>query len=360
VTDVTVTEGPFGMTEIAFSRIEGDAVRLTFSSRPVPVVLYELVPVFSFEPWGCDSFWKLIGGDESYRICANSFMAAAAAALAHMATALGKTEEAKAYQKRSEELREAILRHLWDRREHFFFELTHEEKHRIVGKESNAYAPWAFSLVPDTEAYAEAWRYLMDENVFAAPFGITTLEKGSPHYLQPFGHGCLWNGPVWPYTFSLILTAMAEHLPSRAVKHVTKDDYYDLLTRYMRCHFDSDATTALAIREDHHPTENRWIASCPDYNHSTFIDNVLNGLIGIRPAEDGLTVAPLVPDRWDYFCVEGVSWRGKRVTVRYDKNGDRYGCGKGFCVTVDGEVAFLSDKVEAVTVGKNEGSTVIF
>jgi len=43
-----------------------------------------------------------------------------------------------------------------------------------------------------------------------------------------------------------------------------------------------------------------------DYNHSTFCDLVISGLIGLRP-QDGntVTVNPLVPqEQWDWFCLD--------------------------------------------------------
>jgi hypothetical protein len=272
-------------------------------------------------------------------------MAAAADALSKMATLLGKEEEAKSFAQKSESIVNAMLETVWDESESFFFELTQAEKIRIIGKESNNYAPWAFGLMPDTEEYADAWKYLMDEDVFLATYGITTLEKGNPHYMQTFNHACLWNGPVWPHTFSLILTAMAEHLRSDSVSHVDADDYYDLLMRYCNCHFDSYSETKLAIREDHDPEENKWIAKSPEYNHSTFIDNVLNGLIGIRPMEDGLEIDPIVPEEWEYFCVENVTWQGHDLTVIYDKTGEKYGIGAGYKVILDGKLIFENETI---------------
>ncbi len=331
------------MTEISFDKIAGESIRIEFEGT---VSIYELAVVYQLEPKACESWWKLISGDKSYRVWSNSAMSAGAMAISKMAAMLGNTEESEKYKKIADDIARSMLDKLWDDGDKFFFELTQAEKHRIVGKESNCYAPWAFSIMPDTEKYSEMWKYLMDESVFLEKFGITSLEKGNPHYMQTFNHGCLWNGPVWPYTFSLILTAMAEHLRSKTVSKVNKDDYYELITRYCMCHFDNESDTILAIREDHHPTENHWIALSPDYNHSTFIDNVLCGLIGIRPAADGLEIDPIVPEDWEYFCVEDVRWRGKDLTVIYDKTGERYGHGAGFMVVLDGEIIFKSDSIE--------------
>jgi hypothetical protein len=290
-------------------------------------------------------------------------------ALSQLAEAVGEHDSAEAFRAEAEALRSAINQRLWNDHIGMFGTISEEGEPRDV-REQVGYIPWMYGI-PDAGKDG-CFRYLLDKNCFLAPYGLRTADASHPEYRKPFPHECLWNGPVWPFATSQTLTALIAYLQTEKHPVVKAEDFLSLLLTYAHSHRDTDGTPWLDENLD--PDTGIWIAreilrqqtdyEIKDrgrhYNHSTFIDNVLNGLIGIRPAEDGLTVAPLVPDRWDYFCVEGVSWRGKRVTVRYDKNGDRYGCGKGFCVTVDGEVAFLSDKVEAVTVGKNEGSTVIF
>lgn len=350
VENVEIRRDDENMIEISFDKAEGEVIRFEFEGA---VSIYELSLVYDLEPRTCESWWKLICGDESYRVCSNSAMSAGARAISEMAAMLGNTEESEKYRKIADDIAISMLNRLWDDNDKFFFELTQKEKHRIIGKESNCYAPWAFSIMPDTEEYSQAWKYLMDENVFLEKFGITTLEKGNPHYMQSFNHGCLWNGPVWPYTFSLILTAMAEHLRSNTVNKVNKDDYYELITRYCMCHFDNESDTTLAVRENHHPTENYWLAPCPEYNHSTFIDNVLCGLLGIRPMADGIEIDPIVPDNWDYFCVEDVNWRGNNLTVIYDKTGKKYDLGKGYKVILNGNTVYENENVERIKLPLN-------
>jgi hypothetical protein len=52
-----------------------------------------------------------------------------------------------------------------------------------------------------------------------------------------------------------------------------------------------------------------------DYNHSTFIDLILNGLLGIRPQEDGsLVVNPLIQSsNAKIFAVDHVKVRSNRI-----------------------------------------------
>ncbi|MBQ8550494.1 MAG: hypothetical protein IJ426_04055 [Clostridia bacterium] len=342
------------MTEVTFTQVPTDKLKVEFKNPAGGyTALYELVVCYTFEPWGCGSFWEIIGGDESYRMNSNCFMAAAAYSMAKISSAIGRHwSDALYFNRRGDEIKTAIFEKLWDDDISFFVEITNVDKIKIKGKESNCYSAWSFNLAPDDARYAKAWDYIMREDTFLCPFGVTTLEKENPHYMQPFGHGCLWNGPVWPYTYSLILLGMANLLHDYKNHTVSKDDYFELIKRYCLCHFDSGSTDDFAVREDHHPEENRWIAPNRDYNHSSFIDNILNGLLGIRPTAKGLTVDPIVPDEWDFFCVEDVRWQGRDVTVLYDKTGDKYGKGKGLTVYINGVPTAHSDKLEKLTIAK--------
>ncbi len=82
-----------------------------------------------------------------------------------------------------------------------------------------------------------------------------------------------------------------------------------------------------------------------DYNHSSFCDLVISGLLGLQPQVDGsLVIEPLIPEgKWDYFCLDGIVCAGRNVVVLYDKDGSRYGKGTGFRVFVDGKEAFKAD-----------------
>ena len=74
-----------------------------------------------------------------------------------------------------------------------------------------------------------------------------------------------------------------------------------------------------------------------DYNHSTFCDVVVNGLIGLRPSlENGLTLFPLVDRGVPYFCLDRVPYHGKNLTILWDSDGKRYHRGVGLRVLADG------------------------
>jgi hypothetical protein len=48
-------------------------------------------------------------------------------------------------------------------------------------------------------------------------------------------------------------------------------------------------------------------------------------------------VNPLAPDNWPYFALDGVEYRGHRLTVFWDRDGTRYQRGQGLTILADGK-----------------------
>ena len=65
-----------------------------------------------------------------------------------------------------------------------------------------------------------------------------------------------------------------------------------------------------------------------DYMHSTFIDNVLGGLLGIRAQTNAtVVVLPLVdPRRMTHFAVDNLRLHGREVAISWDPSGRKYSC----------------------------------
>lgn len=230
-------------------------------------------------------------------------------------------------------------------------------------RELLGYIPWYFDL-PDPQ-YSVAWKFLTDPKGFAAPWGLTTAEQQHPQFaIEYHRHPCLWNGPMWPFATSQTLTALANLLNNYPPSVVDRATYFSALATYARSHqlTMENGQTIPWIDECQDPFTGTWIARSviqegfkikperfkkpftymergKDYNHSTFCDLVINGLVGVRPqADDTVIVNPLIPpDAWDYFCLDRLPYHGRMLTVLWDKTGNRYGKGSGLRVYADGQ-----------------------
>jgi hypothetical protein len=237
---------------------------------------------------------------------------------------------------------------------------------RLAGvRELHGYTPWYFHL-PEAR-FAVAWKQLVDPLGFRAPFGPTTAEQRHPKFAVVYsGHECQWNGPSWPYSTAITLTALANVLNDLADPPLTRRDYFDTLRTYALSHRlkRADGHVVPWIDENLNPHTGDWIARTlllqrkqkpvergKDYNHSSFCDLVISGLVGLRPRADNvIEVNPLVPDdAWDWFCLDRVLYHGRVVTIVWDRSGARYGKGPGLRVFADGKEVASSSKLTRVT-----------
>ena len=268
----------------------------------------------------------------------NSYMAGSALALAAIARHAGRTPEAEAFAAEGETLRQKLLAALWNPHDEFF-EVVREDGSFAGVREAIGYIPWYFALPPAGRGYETAWRQFADERGFRAPFGLTTAERRHPEFRSHGVGTCEWDGAVWPFATAQTLTALAHVLRGPPQDAVTSRDHFDALLTYARCHrYDGERYLGEYLDESTgawlkgRDPRSRW------YNHSTFADLVIAGLVGLVPRDDDtLELHPLLPDdAWDWFCLEGVRYRGHDVTIIWDRDGSHYGRGAGLTAWVDG------------------------
>ena len=306
-------------------------------------------------------FWSEDGWDggelsisgSGLRPTMNSYMCGDATAISRMAARQGRFDVSRRFAARAREIKEKMDRLLWDG--DFYKVLPCGRDEEVPAerppvppendvREELGYIPWYFGIPgPDKSI---AFRHLTDEEGFAAPYGITTAERRHPRFMFAHPHECLWNGPVWPFATSQTLTALARHLREHGEAGIRAKDYYRLLHQYAASHrlLGEDGVERMWIDEDMDPFTGEWTArnilgadgwdhgrGCvergKDYNHSSFCDLVLSGLLGIDARDGQLTADPMIPDGWDWFCVTNLPPRGGAVV--YDRTGERYGLGAG-------------------------------
>ena len=293
------------------------------------------------------------GGAEGYRPTLNAYLFADLSALAKTAALFGEAEKAAGFRARAASLKTRVQEELWDPdREFFFHQFAFDERGGIRqktltyesgpfagdphGRELLGYVPWQFNL-PDP-GYESAWKFLFDPDFFWAPFGPTGVEQGDPQFfVSPTC--CVWSGNAWPYATTQTLVALANLLNDYQQDFVTREDYARLLLAYARSHqlggrpFVAEAADPFTGSWSGHNT----FYHSEHYLHSGFVDLVISGLVGLRPqAGDTLVVNPLAPEEWDYFALQGVQYHGHDLAIVWDRQGTRYGLGRGLTVYLNG------------------------
>jgi hypothetical protein len=353
--------------------------RLAKDLLPDLIMNYEAWEKAKLDP--CGLFWQIddrdggemsIGGS-GYRTTINSYQFGDALAIARIAELGGKLDVARRYRDKAASIKKLVQENLWDADAHFFKVLPRGENRKFADvRELYGYTPWYFNMA-DSQ-FSIAWKQLMDPQGFYAPFGPTTAEQRHPKFVLSYkGHECQWNGPSWPYATAVTLTGLANLLNGQPQDVIGPKDYFELLKIYTKSHQLKleDGRVVPWIDENLNPTNGDWISRTrlkswkngtwdagkggeergKDYNHSTYCDLIISGLIGLRPrADDTVEVNPLVPQSWDYFCLDQIPYHGRLLTIFYDKTGERYNRGKGLRVLADGKEIAASDTLAKMTV----------
>ncbi|MBQ9089040.1 MAG: hypothetical protein IJY46_09720 [Lentisphaeria bacterium] len=279
-------------------------------------------------------------GGEGYRSTLNSYMYSDAIALAHIAQRAGRSADAELFREKAEKLKQQFLLLMWNKKRSFFVDRRRDNRFFINGAELHGYLPWSCNL-PD-ERFNAAWKYIMDSEYFNAPCGLRTVEKNHEDYLVEHGRpgGCMWNGWCWPFAFSQALTSMANFINDYQQNEVSAADYFQLFKKYTAIHY-KDGKPHLAESCD--PETGEWYADFGprslNYNHSSYCDQLITGVAGLRIAPDGsLKVNPLIPDDWDYFALTGVPFRGALLDIIFDRSGKKFSLGKGVSLLSNGNV----------------------
>jgi hypothetical protein len=345
--------------------------------NPNPRLMAELLPgmVANYEAWEKEHrdanglFWQIddrdgmevsVGGS-GYRATLNSYMFADARAIAEIARRAGRPELAERFERDAGRIKSLVQERFWDDQAQFFKVLPRGTNTSWVSvRELHGFTPWYFNL-PDAR-FAVAWKQLPDPRGFFAPFGPTTTEQRCPGFQVAYaGHECQWNGPSWPYSSSVTLTALANLLNGPDQDVIGREEYFTVLRNYALSHRlrRDDGTVVPWIDENLNPFTGDWIARTllrqrgeairergKDYNHSTFCDLVISGLVGLRARPDDVVeVNPLAPADWEFFCLDHVRYHGRWLTILWDRTGTHYGQGQGLRILVDGKEVGAADQL---------------
>ena len=280
----------------------------------------------------------------------SAYMYGNADEIAAIARKAGRAELADEFAAKAAGLRELVQHTLWNVDRGFFCSVT-EQLEPIPVREEIGFIPWYFHLPEPGRGYERAWAQIRDEAGFRAPFGLTTAERRDPTFRSRGTGTCEWDGAVWPFATSQTLGALANVLRDYPQDTVTRRDYYDAFRTYVSSHrFDGQPY----IGEYQDETTGAWLkgrdprSEC--YNHSTFADLVIGGVVGLVPrADTTLELYPLLPDdTWAWFRLEGVRYQGREVVVQWDRDGARWGGAAGLRVWADGKLVASSPRLEPV------------
>lgn len=295
---------------------------------------------------------------ENIRPTINAYIAANARAIAAIAQLADRPELADEFHTKANSLQKKLLAALWDE-EAQFFKVRRPDNSLSDAREAIGFLPFTFNLA--RPKHLAAWRQLNDPQGFKAPWGITTAEQRHPQFRSHGTGTCEWDGAVWPFATSQTLGGLANVLRGPPQPYVTRRDFLGQMETYARAHQHNGKPY---IGEYHDEQTGEWLITgakaerSRHYNHSTFNDLVITGLVGLVPrADDVVEVDPLLAaNAWDWFRLEDVPYHGQRVSIVWDRDGTHYHAGAGLAISIDGREAARSPTNTRLTAHLNAPS----
>lgn len=240
---------------------------------------------------------------------------------------IGRAESAEYYSKKAETLKTSIIKNMWDEETEFFYDLEPNSNQKAM--QSKNYAGFTPALTDIASADGGGlFKHLENPNEFLSAFPIPSVSKDCPAYNadnqwtagpaasveNPYRYGCCWNGPAWNFSNSIVIDALGEFIQRQGFVQ-KKTLYKTLFSKWTAAQYIDGDISSPNTCEHFHPDTGKHLSGVTDYFHSTYNDILIKRIIGIIPEDsDVLTLNP-IDMGWDYFSLEGLTYRNKKVDV---------------------------------------------
>jgi alpha,alpha-trehalase len=120
-------------------------------------------------------------------------------AMAQLADKLGKPAEAAEYRKKAADVKAAMLKYMWFAGESMFYNIRRENGRPVKRVSYSNFVPLIDDILVDKDAKAMITRYMLNQDIMLAPYGVRSLSKQDPDYnnnaiIIPYSN---WQGPIW-------------------------------------------------------------------------------------------------------------------------------------------------------------------
>lgn len=250
---------------------------------------------------------------------------------AKLCHACGDSEEKK-YFNLAEKIRETILAKMWDEETGYFYDLHYQTDEKAFVKNIVGVFPF-FGGITD-RGHRRCLEALQSEE-FDTPCPFPSVSTYCPVFTGEGGwkgqffkgrNGCIWNGPAWPFSNSIVLDGIGQE--SLRSNHELDEMFRKYFMKFTKMHYyGGDGTTPYLV-EHYNSLTGECISDDVDYSHSYYIDLVVRYVAGVSVDESSIVVDPLDIGLKE-FALKGILIRGHKVDVVYD-------CEKMLKVWVDG------------------------
>ena len=260
-------------------------------------------------------------------------------AFAAMERVLGR-EGWQSYEGKADRVQKDILQKMWDPETGFFYDLHYETDQKAMVR--NIVGIYPFWAQMTGEEHRDGILPLMDPEAFRTGHGFPSVSRDCPAFSPAGGwmgnyfkgrDGCVWCGPSWPYTTGIALEALGYQCREGCASGM-EACFDEVLQEYTRQHFRDGDRHRPYLVEHYNSLTGERLSDEADYNHSFWLDLVVQFVAGVVLEEGGVRIAPL-HTHLGWWRLEGLKVRGHSLSVAYC---GKAGSGKELQVWLDGEL----------------------
>ncbi|QQR38309.1 MGH1-like glycoside hydrolase domain-containing protein [Devosia rhizoryzae] len=237
---------------------------------------------------------------------------------------LAGDSEADRFDQLAEDIARDVLTKQWDGETGFFYDLHHQTDEKAMVRNVVGFYPYWAGLTG--EEHLPGFLEALGPHHFDTPAPLPSVSPECPvfqsggswkgHFLKG-RNGCMWDGPTWPYTNSVVIDGIGA--VSRANGHQHDDLFAHFFWKYALLHFrNGDGETPYLV-EHYDSMTGEPISDEPDYNHSYFVDLIIRQVVGIEIADNGdITVDP-IDVGLEFFSLERLKVQNQMVEVSFSR-----------------------------------------
>ncbi len=244
------------------------------------------------------------------------------------------------YAKMSERTRNQLLSVMWDEKDSYFYDVNPID-HRLA-KVKSATGYYVFWAKIADKKHLPMMKHLFNPATFWTEYAVPSLPLDYEKYakLQEAGWN-YWNYATWPRTTCHVIDGTL--WATKTLDPSLRKNAVKLFDRYTRMHFPNGDLNKPNIAERYDPHTAKPFMENLDYNHSSWIDLLLQHVAGITPTDSDEIIINPVDMGWESFSLENIRYREHDIDIVYSKT-------KGMIVRVDGKVKGKQSKLTKITI----------
>ncbi|MBK7212411.1 MAG: hypothetical protein IPH88_03730 [Bacteroidales bacterium] len=267
-------------------------------------------------------------------------------AATRLAELMNDTASQGQYAKMVKQTEDGILSTMWDGTDSFFYDIKPLIfKPARVKSVTGYYVFWARMA---EKKHLSMMKHLFDPQTFWTEYPLPSLPLDYEKYreLQETGW-TYWNYATWPRTTCHVVDGTL--WAAKALDTTLSLSAAALFDRYTRMHFPDGDVNRPNIAERYDPHSGKPFWDNLDYNHSTWIDLIVQHVAGLTPQDSDDIIIDPVDMGWESFSLTNIRYRNHDIDVEFNRR-------KGMIVRVDGVVKARTPRLQKVVIKSGQFS----